>query len=118
TIAKLRTSLVEASGLPAQRIDGVVVGVPGVVEPSGKLSLATDVRGLEGRHCGPEVGELLALPVTLDNDINLAARGEQWLGVARGVDDFVFLSIGTGLGAGLGLHGELHRRRDGGGRGG
>ena len=113
TIAKLRTSLVEASGLPAERIDTVVVGVPGVVEPSGQLSLATNVRGLEGRHFGGEVEELLGLPVTIDNDINLAARGEQWLGVARGVDDFVFLSVGTGLGAGLVLHGELHRGRNG-----
>ena len=113
TIAKLRTSLVEASGLPAERIDTVVVGVPGVVEPSGKLSLATNVRGLEGRHFGVELEELLGLPVTLDNDINLAARGELWLGVARGVDDFVFLSVGTGLGAGLVLRGELHRGRNG-----
>jgi predicted NBD/HSP70 family sugar kinase len=113
TIAKLRTSLVEASNLPAELIDSVVVGVPGVVEPTGKLSLATNVRGLEGRHFGVEIEDLLGLPVTLDNDINLAARGEQWLGVARGVDDFVFLSVGTGLGAGLVLRGELHRGRNG-----
>jgi predicted NBD/HSP70 family sugar kinase len=113
TIAKLRASLVDASNLPAELIDSVVVGVPGVVEPTGKLSLATNVRGLEGRHFGAEVEELLGLPVTLDNDINLAARGEQWLGVARGVDDFVFLSVGTGLGAGLVLRGELHRGRNG-----
>ena len=39
--------------------------------------------------------------------------GEQWLGIARGVDDFAFLSIGTGLGAGLVLRGELHRGRNG-----
>ena len=113
TIAKLRTSLVEASNLPGELIDTVVAGVPGVVEPSGKLSLATNVRGLEGRRFGAEVEEVLGLPVTLDNDINLAARGEQWLGVARGVEDFVFLSIGTGLGAGLVLRGELHRGRNG-----
>jgi predicted NBD/HSP70 family sugar kinase len=113
TIAKLRTSLVEASGLAAERIDMVVVGVPGVVEPTGKLSLATNVRGLEGRHFAVELEDLLGLPVVLDNDINLAARGEQWLGVARGVQDFVFLSVGTGLGAGLVLRGELHRGRNG-----
>jgi predicted NBD/HSP70 family sugar kinase len=113
TIAKLRTSLVEASGLAAERIDLVVVGVPGVVEPTGKLSLATNVRGLEGRHFAVELEDLLGLPVVLDNDINLAARGEQWLGVARGVHDFVFLSVGTGLGAGLVLRGELHRGRNG-----
>jgi predicted NBD/HSP70 family sugar kinase len=51
--------------------------------------------------------------VTLENDVNLAALGEQWQGVARGVDDFVFLSIGTGMGAGLVLHGELHRGHNG-----
>ncbi len=113
TIAKLRTSLVEASGLAAERIDMVVVGVPGVVEPTGMLSLATNVRGLEGRHFAVELEDLLGLPVVLDNDINLAARGEQWLGVARGVQDFVFLSVGTGLGAGLVLRGELHRGRNG-----
>jgi predicted NBD/HSP70 family sugar kinase len=112
-IAKLRTSLVDASNLPGDLIDTVVAGVPGVVEPTGKLSLATNVRGLEGRHFAGEIEGVLGLPVTLDNDINLAARGEQWLGVARGVDDFVFLSVGTGLGAGLVLRGELHRGRNG-----
>jgi predicted NBD/HSP70 family sugar kinase len=45
--------------------------------------------------------------------VNLAALGEQWRGVARGVDDFVFLSIGTGVGAGVVLGGELHRGRHG-----
>ena len=54
-----------------------------------------------------------ACPVTLENDINLAALGEQSRGVARGVDDFVFLSVGTGLGAGVVLHGELHRGHHG-----
>ena len=51
--------------------------------------------------------------MTIENDINLAALGEQWRGVARGVDDFVFISIGTGLGAGLVLRGELHRGQNG-----
>jgi predicted NBD/HSP70 family sugar kinase len=51
--------------------------------------------------------------VTLENDINLAALGEQWRGVARGVDDFAFLSIGTGMGAGIVLRGELHRGHHG-----
>ena len=51
--------------------------------------------------------------MTLVNDINLAALGEKWQGVARGVDDFVFLSVGTGLGSGLVLGGELHSGRNG-----
>ena len=95
-------------------MDGVVVGVPGVVETgTGVLRLAENVAGLEGRAFADELEHALQLPVRLENDINLAALGEQWQGVARGVDDFVFLSIGTGMGAGLVLGGELHRGRHG-----
>jgi predicted NBD/HSP70 family sugar kinase len=113
-IVALRTSLVGATGLPEDLIDGAVVGVPGVVDVvSGQVHL-TSFPGLDGMAFGAEIEVLLELPVEVENDINLAALGERWLGVARGVDDFVFLSVGTGLGAGLVLHGELHRGRHGG----
>lgn len=114
TVAKLRTSLLDASGLEEHLIDSAVVGVPAVVDvETGRLSMGTNVPGLDGRDFRTDLVERLDLPVTLDNDINLAARGEQWRGVARGVEDFVFLSVGTGLGAGLVLRGELHRGRNG-----
>jgi predicted NBD/HSP70 family sugar kinase len=111
TIAALQASLVEAVALPLERIDGVVLGVPGVVERSTEtLRLTTPhIPGLEGRSFADEVRNRVGLPVTLDNDINLAAVGERWTGVARGVDDFAFLSVGTGTGVGLVLGGELHR---------
>ena len=113
-IAGLRLSLAEASGLPADRIDGAVVGVPGVVDANtGRLTLATNVPGLEGRDWAEDLRARLELTVTVENDINLAAVGERWRGMARGVEDFVFLSVGTGLGAGLVLRGELHRGRNG-----
>jgi predicted NBD/HSP70 family sugar kinase len=113
-VAGLRDTLVAAAGLPDALIDGAVVGVPGVVEArTGNVHLAANVPGMEGRAFGAELEERLGVPVQLENDINLAALGEQWRGVASGVDDFAFLSIGTGLGAGLVLHGELHRGRHG-----
>src|SRR5437763_7789569 len=113
-IERLRSSLLETSGLDRNRVDGVVVGVPGVVEQgTGLLRLAENVAGLEGRAFESELESALGLPVRLENDINLAALGEQWQGVARGVDDFVFLSIGTGMGAGVVLGGDLHRGRHG-----
>ncbi|HYZ78234.1 MAG TPA: ROK family transcriptional regulator [Gaiellaceae bacterium] len=114
TIAALRTSLVDAAAIPEDVIDGVVVGVPGVVESqTGRINLALNVPGLEGRLFDAELNERLGLRVTLENDINLAALGEHWRGVARGVDNFAFLSIGTGLGAGIVLRGELHRGHHG-----
>jgi predicted NBD/HSP70 family sugar kinase len=113
-VAGLRDTLVAAAGLPGDLIDGAIVGVPGVVNTStGRLELAANVPGIEGKAFGDELEDRLGIPVHIDNDINLAALGEQWRGVAHGVDDFAFLSIGTGLGAGLVLHGELHRGRNG-----
>ena len=113
-IDALRLTLAEASGLPLERLDCAVVGVPGVVEThSGRLALATNVPGLEGRDWAGDLRARLGLPVTVENDINLAAVGERWRGIAQGVADFVFLSVGTGLGAGLVLGGELHRGRNG-----
>ena len=106
-------SLVEATGLDAALIDGVVVGVPGVVDAKTGAVRVTHLTDLEGRVFGEELSARIGLPVTLENDINLAAVGEHWLGVARGVDDFVFLSVGTGLGSGVVLRGELHRGHHG-----
>jgi predicted NBD/HSP70 family sugar kinase len=112
-IANLRWSLMEAAGLAPELLDGAVVGVPGVVDAEvGQVHLTHFVQ-LEGAVLRDRLEDALGLRVTLENDINLAAVGEQWLGVARGVDDFAFLSVGTGLGAGLVLRGELHRGRNG-----
>ena len=113
-ISDLRTRLVDAAQLDPSLLNGAVVGVPGVVESQrGRIALATSVEGLEGDAFFGDLVGLLDLPVSLENDVNLAAVGEHWQGVARGVDDFLFLSIGTGMGAGLVLRGELHRGHNG-----
>ncbi|HLX19790.1 MAG TPA: ROK family transcriptional regulator [Gaiellaceae bacterium] len=113
-IVQLRESLADAAGLDAGAVDEVVVGVPGVVEErTGAIRLALNVARLDGRRFGSDLEERLGVSVTVENDVNLAALGEGSHGVAHGVDDFVFLSVGTGLGAGLVLRGELQRGANG-----
>jgi predicted NBD/HSP70 family sugar kinase len=110
----LASRLIAATGVPSERLDGIVVGVPGVVAPaSGEVQLAENVPGLEGLVVADELATRLGRPVTVENDINLAALGEQWRGVGAGIHDFAFLSVGTGLGSGLVLGGELHRGHHG-----
>ena len=115
TIAIVASLCEELVGVTERaRLDGAVVGVPGVVDPiDGSVSLASNALGIEGAGLAGRLTDALGVPAQLENDINLAALGEQWRGVARGVDDFLFLSIGTGMGAGLVLRGELHRGRNG-----
>lgn len=112
--AELTERLVDESGLPRERIPSAVVGVPGVVDAAtGRISLAENAHGLDGLEVGAQLERELGMAVTVENDVNLAALGERWRGVALGRDDFAFLSIGTGLGAGLVLRGELHRGHHG-----
>jgi glucokinase len=59
------------------------------------------------------VANALALPVALDNDANLQTLGEWRYGAGRGVSDFVFVNVGTGIGGGIILGGRLHRGRHG-----
>jgi predicted NBD/HSP70 family sugar kinase len=110
--AGLGDGLLAASGLSPELVDAIVFGVPGVVD-DGTVRLADNVPGLNGRGYALELSERLGQPVTLENDINLAALGEQWQGVARGVSNFAFLSVGTGLGAGIVVDGELRRGHNG-----
>jgi predicted NBD/HSP70 family sugar kinase len=114
-IESLHASLVAGAALPVERIDGIVLGVPGIVDTAtSTLQLTTpNIPGLEGKPFGEELRERLGVTVTLENDVNLAAVGERWAGAARGVDDFAFLSVGTGTGMGLVLGGELHRGNHG-----
>jgi predicted NBD/HSP70 family sugar kinase len=112
---ELKQLLCDASELPSDSIDGVVVGVPGAVDPrTGDVRLAENIRGLEGLEIQHELESRLAVGVSVENDINLAAVGERWRGVGQGVENFAFLSVGTGLGAGIVIRGELHRGHHGG----
>lgn len=109
-VVELRDQLQAAADLSAPAVDGAVIGVPGAVDPgTGEVRLAGNIRGLEGLDLGRALSERLDLRVSVENDINLAAVGEQWRGVGRGVDSFAFLSVGTGLGAGLVVRGKLVR---------
>lgn len=93
-----------------ERIELAVVGSPGIVDPaSGRINAAPNIEAWEGVLAEHVLGGALGMPVRVDNDVNLAALGEQRAGGGREVDSFAYLSIGSGLGAGIVLHGHLHR---------
>ncbi|HWV85478.1 MAG TPA: ROK family transcriptional regulator [Capillimicrobium sp.] len=92
------------------RTELAVVGTPGVVDPhSGRVGAAPNIEGWEGVMAERVLSRALGLPALIENDVNLAALGERAHGGGRGVDSFAYLAIGSGLGAGIVLHGQLHR---------
>jgi glucokinase-like ROK family protein len=83
----------------------------GWVNPaSGKVIYASDnLPGWTGAEPGRALQEVCGLPVAVINDGNAAAVAERHFGVARGVDDFLCLTLGTGVGGGMYLGGRLHQ---------
>jgi predicted NBD/HSP70 family sugar kinase len=92
-----------------KRIELAVVGSPGIVDPSGRIGAAPNIEAWEGALAERVLSGVLDLPVHVDNDVNLAALGERTAGAGRDAGSFAYLNIGSGLGAGIVLHGHLHR---------
>jgi glucokinase len=93
---------------------GIAIGVPGGVDPqSGVVFDVTNIPGWREVDMGSELEEQFGVPVFLDNDANMAAIGEHWRGMARSVDNFVFVALGTGIGAGVFVNGKICRGRSG-----
>jgi predicted NBD/HSP70 family sugar kinase/biotin operon repressor len=85
-----------------------VIGVPGVPEPaSGRVRLAPNIAGLDTMDVAASLERSLGFRVVLSNDTNLATQGEAWRGAGRGVSDLAYVDLGTGVGSGLMISGEL-----------
>jgi glucokinase len=115
---KLVAQIVEgARALAAKaggRLRAVAIGVPSPVDAErGVVTFAYNLPGWKNIHLARELKEKLRVPVFLENDANMAAIGEHWRGVARDVDNFVFIAIGTGTGSGVFVNGKLYRGRTG-----
>ena len=99
--------LIGMEGRSRNRVNAVVIGVPGVVEPrSQRISQIPHIRGLEDLDVAEYLRNRLGTRVELHNDVNLAMLGEHAIGGAVGCRHAAFLSLGTGVGLGLLLNGR------------
>lgn len=94
-------------------VRAVGMGVPGPMNSEeGIVYEAPNLPGWENAPVRARLEELLGLPVVLHNDANAAAWGEFWAGAGRGCRHMVLFSLGTGVGGGLILGGQLYTGPD------
>jgi glucokinase len=87
---------------------GAGIGVPGIIDmATGMLRKSANLPGWEEYPVRAEIERRLQAYVLLENDANAAALGEQWLGAARGVPNVAVVTLGTGIGGGIVLGGEI-----------
>jgi predicted NBD/HSP70 family sugar kinase len=109
-VAAVAHDVVAAAGLTWERVAHTVVGGPGVFDPdSDRLRHAPNVPGWSRPGVMSSLREALPPTVALDNDANLAAVGERSYGSGRDARTFVYVSVGTGIGMGVIIDGELYR---------
>jgi glucokinase-like ROK family protein len=109
-VEELFDSMLTGRPANAPAIWGVGVGVPGPVEfATGRPVAPPIMPGWDGYPVRDRLTARYDVPVWVDNEVNLMALGEFRGGLARGERDFVYVKIGTGIGAGLISGGRLHR---------
>lgn len=93
-------------GIDMADVVGAGMGVPGPVKSDGTVLMCVNL-GWGVFNCAEALSKLLGVPVKAGNDANVAALGEQWQGGGKGHDDLVMVTLGTGVGGGIILGGEI-----------
>lgn len=107
-MADLLRTLLEQARADGLSVAGIGLGLPGLLDTRQGISVFSPNTGWRDVPVAEPIRRALGLPVYLDNDVRAHTRGEWHLGAGRGVDHFILITLGTGIGSGIVLRGELY----------
>jgi len=102
------------SGVDPTRVLGIGLGMAGVVDGGVGVCRYSPFFGWWDVPLASSLTERLGIPVYLENDVNTLTIAEQWFGYGHGVDHFVVVTVGRGIGAGIVVNGQFYRGAIGG----
>lgn len=92
---------------------GIGIGIPGIVDKSNRVVVAANnISGWSNINLADEIEWIFSLPVSLNNDANMMALGEQAFGSAKDYSDVIFLTVGTGIGGAIIINNKLYAGYD------
>jgi N-acetylglucosamine repressor len=100
---------VRRAGVGLDQVVGIGIGLAGLVEAGTGMCRYSPAFGWRNVPVAGPLAQRLGRPVLVDNDVNTLTVAEQWFGRGHGVDDFVVVTVGVGVGAGLVIDGKLCR---------
>ncbi len=93
----------------ASEVAGIGIGIAGLIDrKNGVIIQSPNISAINGVRLGEIFAKEFSLPVVLENDANAYAYGEKWVGAGKDLDNFIVLTLGTGLGGGLIYKGSLY----------
>ncbi|NVD40524.1 ROK family transcriptional regulator [Ensifer sp. HO-A22] len=109
-IVKLAFQAASRQRIARKKIRLAVVGVPGAPDAqTGRVLLAPNIAGFDKMDVVAAFERAFGFDAMLENDVNLAVLGENWLGQGQGIDNLAYVALGTGVGSGLMVGGQLVR---------
>lgn len=97
-----------AEGLFSDEVAGIGLGIAGLIDKSKNIvTFSPNIHAVEGIDFTNIFKKKFRVPVFIENDANAAALGEKWTGAGQCFDNFVLLTLGTGVGGGIIYEGEL-----------
>ena len=103
------TLLCEQAKVPMRKILHITAGAPGITNvDTGVVVSAPNLSGWNDVPLRTMIAKSMGVPAVVENDTDLAAIGEQWRGAAEDIENFIFVALGTGLGAGIFLRGRAY----------
>ena len=113
-LSRISAMLREASRHAGDPFCGIGIGCTGPIDPfTGIVGKVDFLSGWEGGNLAEGLGREFQVPVAVENDADAAALGEAGWGSGRGKQNFIYVTISTGIGGGIILDGKLYRGVDG-----
>lgn len=109
------TQLLRTSGVNRAKLRGVGVGLAGIIDASRDILRYSPIFDWHNVPIRQMLRKRLRVPVYIDNDVNTLTMAEKWFGAGRGVDDFLTITLGRGIGMGIVVRGQFYRGSNGGG---
>ncbi|WP_294392263.1 ROK family transcriptional regulator [uncultured Sphingomonas sp.] len=113
-IARAAAAMLEAHPDRRERVAGIGLAVPGVVDATSGICVRSTLLDWRDLPIGSMVAEATGLPVFVENDANALALGERLFGSLRGCEQGTMIAVGEGIGCGHLIKGDLHRGARGG----
>lgn len=115
-IAEIINQAINSSKIDQSKLKGIGIGVPAVVDPKTGWVKKCAAMSWEDFNLKEALMPYFNVPFSINNDVNCAALGEQWVGTAAQSTDFYFIALGTGVGSAIVTNGQLvygHQNRAG-----
>jgi predicted NBD/HSP70 family sugar kinase len=114
TMSLLAAGLLRSAGLPKKKLLGAGLGLAGIVNSERGLLRVSPYFHWKDLPLRDMLQESLGVPVYIDNDVNTLTLAEKWIGAGQGIDDFLTITVGRGIGMGIVANGQFYRGARGG----